>query len=240
MRQGGKSMIENKGLLIAVTALALVGVLGLFAYSATLEPLSLEIGEIGQQHAGTIVSSRGTVTQARSVAGGAVSLTLCDFDTSSSIGVFYSSDKDEPLPNGIVPGAFVSVKGEVRLYQESPELYVTKAGDIALISMANGTEYGLDTVMESIQMFDGLNITTAGSIADLEAISSENGLAGTAFSLVGESDNRTYSLECFCYGRDLTILYDEWDAVRVTGRISYYTAGGCWQMDAEVVSPQGA
>lgn len=233
-------MIENRRLLIAVTVLALTGVLGLFAYSATLEPLSLDIGEIGQQHAGDVITTQGTVTQARPVAGGAVSITLCDFSTSSSIGVFYSSDSGEPLPNGIAPGAFVSLKGEVRLYQESPELYVTKAGDITLISLANGTEYGLDTVMESIQMFDGLNITTAGRIADLEAISGENGLAGTAFSLVGEFDNRTYSLECFCSGRDLTMLYDEWDAVRVTGRISYYTAGGCWQMGAEIVSPQGA
>jgi len=233
-------MIENRKLLIAVTVLALAGVLGLFAYSATLEPLSLEIGEIGDQHAGAIVSTRGTVTQARPVAGGAVSITLCDFNTSSSICAFFSPDAGEPLPDGVIPGAMVKVRGEVRLYQEVPEIYVTKASDISLVSAANCTEYSLDTIMESIQLFDGMNVTTSGRIVDIEVTMSQEGVAGTAFSLVGEFDNRTYSLECFCFGRDLTMVYDEWDAVLVTGRISYYTAGGCWQMDAEVVSPQGA
>ncbi len=235
--KAGKSMIESRKLLVTVTVLALAGVIGLFCYSAMLEPLSLGIGEIGEQHTGSVVETEGTVTQAWEISGGAVSLTLCDFNNSASIGVFYTPDAGEPLPEGIMPGATVSVRGEVRLYREAPEIYVTKAADIVLISPANSTEYCLNTVMESIRMFDGLNITTSGHITDMEVITSQDGPAGTAFRLVAESGNRTYSLECFCHGRDLAPLYNDWESVRVTGGISYYTQKGCWQMSVEVISP---
>jgi len=232
-------MIENRKLLAAVTVLALVGVLGLFAYSATLEPLELDIAEIGEEHTGSVVCTSGTLTKARTVSGGAVSLTLCDLAAGASIGVFYTPDGGEPLSGGIVPGAIVGVRGEVRLYQEKPEIYVTRAADIVLLSDANSTEYGLGTVMESIQLLDGMNLTTSGRMADIEVIRSGGSLVGTAFSLVAESDNTTYTLACFCPGRDLGEAFGEWEPVRASGRISYYTAGGCWQMEVEVVSAPG-
>ena len=229
-------MMDNKALLITVTALAITGVLGLFVYSSTLEPLSLGIGEIGERHVGTIIRTQGTITSARSVSGDYVSMTVCDFTTSSSIPVFYSPGSGgtgQPL----VPGMEISILGEVRLYQESVEIMVSEADGITVLASANGTEYGLDILMQSIQMFDGLNVTSSGKIADLEAIYSSDTLVGTGFQVVEKFDNKTYSLTCFCYGRDLTQLYKEWDPVRVTGTISYYTNDGCWQMSVEVAAP---
>jgi DNA/RNA endonuclease YhcR with UshA esterase domain len=228
--------MDNRALLITVTALAIAGVLGLFVYSSTLEPLSLGIGEIGEKHVGTIIRTQGTITSARSVSVDYISLTVCDFTTSSSIPVFYSPGSGgtgQPL----VPGMEISIQGEVRLYQESVEIMVSEAGGITVLASASGTEYRLDILMQSIRMFDGLNVTSSGKIVDLEVIYSSDALVGTAFQVVEQYDNQSYSLTCFCYGRDLAQLYNEWDPIRVTGTISYYANGGCWQMSVEVAAP---
>lgn len=228
-------MIDDRKLLISVTALALVGVLGLFIYSSTLEPLSLEIGEIGEEHVGKIIRTQGTLTKVRMAAGGSLSMTICDFNTSSSISVFYSPDSGS-APAGLLPGALIRIEGEVEIYEGSVEISVAKASQITLLMPANSTEYSLHVLMESLQMFDGLNVSTTGQIADIEPIYSADGLIGTGFSIVGEFENKTYCLECFCYDRDISVSFSDWDAVIVTGRISYYTANGSWQMTAEIVA----
>jgi len=230
-------MIDNKKLLVIVTVLAIAGVLGLFAYSTTIQPIELRIGQITASHAGSIVRTSGTITRASTFADGSMSLTIGDFEDSTSIPVYFPSDVSKSLSNDcLVPGTQIGVEGEVRLYQESVEISVSRADDLTVISVPNGTEYPLGTVMQSIQMFDGLEVTTSGEILEIEAIYSSNTLLGTSFQITQRCDNQTYCLECMCFERDLTQQFKQWDAVQVTGTISFYANKGQWQMSADIVN----
>lgn len=228
-------MIDNRGLLATVTTLAVIGVLALFIYSATLEPLAMDIGEIDQSDAGSIVRTRGTVTGTSTFPDGSSSMQMSDLNTSSSISVYIPAEAAGT--ENLVPGTVVEVLGEVSVYLESVEITVARAADITVISPPTASEFELAAVMQSIQMFDGLEISTSGEILDLDVMESSQGLVGTAFRLTSRSDNQTYYLDCLCFDRDLNELYSEWDSVRVTGVISYFANSGRWQMTVEIISP---
>ena len=231
-------MIDNKKLLVTIIALAIVGVLGLFVYSTTIKPIELKIGEIDASHVGTIIRTTGVITRTSVFADGSISMVLGDFNDSSSIPVYFPSDVSRSISNeSFIPGTQVRVQGEVTLYQESVEISVSRADGLTVLSEANGTEYDLRTVMQSIEMFDGMEITTAGDILEMNAIYNSDGLLGTSFQVMQKYDNQTYYLECMCFDQDLTQQYHDWDAVQVTGTISFYDNRGYWQMAAEIVSP---
>lgn len=230
-------MLDNKKLLVTVTVLALVGVLSLFAYSTTIQPLDLEIGEITPSHAGSIIRTSGIITRANIFADGSLSLTLGDFNDSTSIPVYFPSDVSKALADeNLLPGTQVRVQGEVMLYQESVEISVSRADALTILSEANGTEYELRTVMQSIQMFDGMEITTSGEILEMNAIYTQDGLLGTSFQVLQKYDNQSYYLQCMCFYQDLTQQFADWDAVQVTGTISFYDNRGYWQMTVEIVN----
>ncbi|MBA3046266.1 MAG: hypothetical protein KKH41_03660 [Candidatus Thermoplasmatota archaeon] len=231
-------MLENRKLLVTVTVIAIVGVLSLVAYSTTLGQLEIAIGDIDMSHDGLVVVTIGTITDSRALSDGGASLTISDFNTSSSIGVYVPSDA---VPTGeganLVFGTLVRVTGTVSMYLESPEIGVAKPGDIVILSGPGNSSFELATVMRSVQLFDGMEITTDGQIMDMEVLSSSGNLTGTSFRLRQQSENQTYYLECICFDRDLVALHDEWDSVRITGTISYYENSGCWRMVVEVVFP---
>jgi hypothetical protein len=228
-------MIDDRRLLVAVTAVALAGVLGLFAYSTTLEPAMLEIGEIDESRIGEVVRTQGTVTRAREVAGGSVSATIADLETSASIVVFIPAG-GEPL----LPGAVIEVQGEVLLYNEELEISVAKPEDVRVMMNANSYDFDLPTLMGSIEMFDGAELTTRGAVMGMEVIYSNGTLVGTSFSLLNETGNSTYCLSCMCFDRDLSSTVAEWDSVRVTGEISFYENRACWQLVVEAVAASDA
>jgi len=231
-------MLDNRKLLLAVTALAITGVLALFFYSATLGATEVGIADIQRSHEGCIVVTDGTVTDARVFSGGSISLVLSDMATSASVGVFIPADAAMGISNSsLVPGAQLNVRGVLSFYLEKPEIAVSGPGDITLLADAGSIEYGLDTVMKAIGLFDGMEITTTGQLTEMRAITSSGNLVGTSFRLREVVDNQTYCLECMCYGLDLTTMHDDWDPVRVSGTVSYYRNTGCWQMGVEIINP---
>jgi len=231
-------MIDNKKLVIIVTAMAIVGVLGLLAYSTNLGPVGLDIGEIGLAQDGVLVITHGTITGARALSDGGISLMLSDMNTSKSIGVYILPDAGKSWAGGnLVPGAMIEVRGLVSTYLEAPEITVESACDITMLMAAGNSEYELATIMRSIRLFDGMEVTTSGEIAEMRAIVSGGNLTGTSFRLRQQADDQTYYLECVCFGRDLTATNEERESVCVTGVISYYENNGYWQMVVEMVSP---
>lgn len=227
-------MIDNKKLLVTVTALAMAGVLGMFAYSTTLEPLTLEIGEIAESHIGKVVRTHGTIARARAVTGGSISATLVDLNTSASISAFLPSGAE--FSDALLPGTVIEIQGEVMLYREELEISVSRPEDMRLLSEGNSTSFDLPTLLGSIEMFDGAELTTSGTITDMTVIYSNGTLVGTSFSLLNETDNTSYSLSCICFDRDLSSDIADWDDVTATGEISFYENRACWQMVVEVVA----
>ena len=97
-------------------------------------------------------------------------------------------------------------------------------------------KYDISTIMQSIEMFDGMEVQTNGTILDMSQIYNSEGLLGTSFVLYRDYGNESYSLECMCFNRTLE-QFEEWDEVKVTGTISFYTNKGCWQLIIELVEP---
>ncbi len=231
-------MLDNRKLLITVTVLAIVGVLSLLAYSATLGDTELDIAEIQRSHEGCVLVTSGTVTDARTLPGGSISMTLSDMNTSASVGVYISPEVAKLIANNtLIPGGKLSVRGVLSFYLESPEIAVSRAGDIIILAESGNSEYDMATLMGAIALFDGLETTTSGNMADMEVIMSSGNLVGTSFQLWDTVDNQTYSLECMCFDRDLSAMHSDGDMVIVTGMISYYENRGCWQMMVEIISP---
>ena len=223
-------MLDNKKLLITVVSLALIGVLALFAYSTTIKPVQVELNNINSEHVGKIVTTNGTITSARTLSDGSVSMEICDIDTLTEIKVFFPSSAYESWEGNMTPGTIIQVTGEVILYQEEIEISIASSQDVIVISESTSISYDLWVVMDSIEMFDGMNIQTNGSMLDITAIRSDGDLIGTSFSLYLRHDNQSYSLECMVFDVDLTADYDDWDMVDVNGQISYYSNYGTWQL----------
>lgn len=223
-------MLDNKKLLITVVSLALIGVLALFAYSTTIKPVQVELENINNDYIGKIITTNGTITSSRTLSDGSISIEICDIDTLTEIKVFFPSSAYEEWEGNLTPGTIIQVTGEVILYQEEIEISIASAQDVIVISEPTSISYDLWVVMDSIEMFDGMDIRTNGSMLDITAIRSDGDLIGTSFSLYLRHGNESYSLKCMAFDVDLTADYDDWDMVDVTGQISYYSNYGTWQL----------
>ena len=228
-------MLDNKKLLITVVSLALIGVLALFAYSTTIKPVQVELENINNDHVGKIVTTKGTITSSRALSDGSLALEIADLDTLTDIKIFFPSSSYKSWEGNLTPGTIIEVTGEVILYQEEIEISIASAQDVIIVSESASISYNLWTVMDSIEMFDGMVIQTNGTMLDITAIRSNGTLIGTGFTLYQRYDNQSYSLECMFFDVDLTAYYDDWDMINVTGQISYYSNKGSWQLVVDTI-----
>jgi len=223
-------MLDNKRLLITIVSLALIGVLALFVYSTTIKPVRVGLDQINDEYIGKVVTTNGTISSVRILADGSLSMEICHIDTMKDVNVYVPSNVFESWSGNLTPGTIIEVTGEVTSYQERMEITISSAGDMSIISEPAGILYDLWTVMDSIEMFDGMTIKTNGSMLDITAIRSDGELVGTSFTLYQRHDNQSYSLKCMAFDVDLTANFEDWDSVNATGQISYYSNGGNWQL----------
>ncbi len=230
-------MLDNKKLLITVVTLALIGVLALFAYSTTIKPVNVVLEDIDTSHVGQIVTTNGTITHARLLSDGSLSMELSDVESMEQLEVYFPSSVMKSWEGGnLTPGTVIQVTGEVMLYQECLEITIASAQDLIIISRSSEIKYELSTIMHSIEMFDGMEVQTNGTMLEITQIHTSQGLLGTSFILYRDYGNESYSLECMCFDRNLE-QFEDWDEVNVTGKISFYTNKGCWQLIVELVEP---
>jgi len=228
-------MLDNRKLLITVVSLALIGVLALFAYSTTIKPVQVDLKHINNEHIGKIVTTNGTITSARTLSDGSLSIELCDIESLTNMKVFFPSSAYESWSGNLTPGTVIKVTGEVILYQEEIEISIASSQDVKIIYEPISLSYDLWTVMDSIEMFDGMIIRTNGTMLDISVIRSDGELIGTGFTLYQRYDNQSYSLECMAFDVDLTSDYEDWDMKYVTGEISYYSNYGTWQLVVDII-----
>jgi len=230
-------MLDNRRLLVAVVILALMGVLALFAYSTTIKPVQVDLADIDESHVVKIITTSGTISYARALSDGSLSLELLNMSNSAAINVYVPSNVIDQLGMNMTPGTGLEITGEVLLYQDELEVSVASAQDMKVISVAGSMVYELGTIMGSIEMFDGMTIQTNGNALDIVTISSDGDLVGTSFVLYQKQGNVSYSLDCIMFDTDLSEVLEEWGPVNVTGQISYYANTGSWQLIVDNVEP---
>ena len=202
-------MLDNKKLLITVVTLALIGVLALFAYSTTIKPVNVPLEDIDTSNVGQIITTNGTITHARTLSDGSLSMELSNVESTKQLEVYFPSSIIESWEGGnLTPGTVIQVTGEVMLYQESLELSISSAQDLIVIKQSGEIKYELHTVMGSIEMFDGMEVQTNGTMLDITQIHTSEGLLGTGFVLYRDYGNESYSLDCMCFDRNLEQFQD--------------------------------
>ena len=231
-------MIDHHRLLAITVALSLLGVLALFLYSTTIEPVSLGIDEVEAGHVGTVVRTNGTIHYTRVLSDGSLSIGLRDEDTGADIKVYVLSDAFASWEGGdLTPGTEIEVCGEVEIYQGDLEISVTSSEDMRVLSEAQSLTLELWQVLGSVDVLENMNLTTNGTVYDIAVIRSGGELVGTAFDLSARHENQTYSVKCIAFGVDLSSTLEERDLVSVTGTLSYYENGGCWQIVVDHAAP---
>jgi len=110
-------MIDHRKLLMLVIAISLVGVLALFLYSATIEPMTVSIDEIDEGLVGNIVKTEGTITFAKTHSDNSLSIELTNVTTESAITVYLPKNVYGSWEGGnLTPGTHIGVQGEVALF----------------------------------------------------------------------------------------------------------------------------
>jgi DNA/RNA endonuclease YhcR with UshA esterase domain len=227
-------MIDHRKLLILVIAVSLAGVLSLFLYSTTIEPISASIEEIDEGLIGNIVKTRGMITYARTLSDNSLSIKLSNVTSEASITVYIPNDVYGSWTGGnLTPGTHVEVLGEVELYGETLEISVSSVEDITVESTSEINTLELWQILESLEVLDNMNLTTSGTIFDLVVIESSGEVIGTSFDISAGHENKTYSLDCIIFDQDISTDYAEWDVINVTGKLGFYKYKGCWQLVVE-------
>ena len=224
-------MIDHRKLLMLVIAISLVGVLALFLYSATIEPMTVSIDEIDEGLVGNIVKTEGTITFAKTHSDNSLSIELTNVTTESAITVYLPKNVYGSWEGGnLTPGTHIGVQGEVALFGEILEISLSSAEDLTIIATSESNIYELWQVLESLEVLDNMYLTTSGTMYDLVVIESAGELIGSSFEISQEHDNRTYSLDCIFFDQDLSAEHADGEAVTIRGTLGFYLYSGCWQL----------
>lgn len=131
-------MIERPKLLTIVIAFSLIGVIGLYLYSISLEPKRMAIKDIGEDDIGSLVEVEAYIKDLWITEYNNLIITLVDPQTNHTLTVFVVSDVYENLNNKeeLTPGAEIIVKGEVCEYEGKLEIKVTSTDGIKIINAA--------------------------------------------------------------------------------------------------------
>lgn len=129
-------MIERPKLLTIVIVFSLIGVIGLYLYSISLEPKRIAIKDIGEDDIGSLVEVEAYIKDSWVTQNNNLLITLIDYQTNHTLTVFVVSDVYEYLDNKeeLSPGAEIIVKGEVCEYEGELEIKVISIDGIEIIN----------------------------------------------------------------------------------------------------------
>ncbi|MHA2433591.1 MAG: hypothetical protein ACXADO_10220 [Candidatus Thorarchaeota archaeon] len=162
-------MDGSKLLAILVTG-SLLGSLGLFVYSLSLEPVTKEIREIGPEDVGSHISVSGIVAKVWTNSRGDLNLILTDGEAYIRV---YIPEEKSCKEEALLPGAFVSAEGEVQLYAGELEIFVTSTGSIRILKESTSDLVPLKILAEMPEVFAGEEVRVQGLVQNIQVIRSD-------------------------------------------------------------------
>ena len=145
----------------------LVGLSGLYIYVRTTSAVDMQVSDVDASDSGRLVRVEGYAKDVHRYADGHVLLTLTDLKV--ELGSF--------LPSNVVPGvdarafvrgAYVSVAGEVKVFNGMVELTVKAGSDVRLITPAGGKDVPIATVLSVPERFEGMRVSVSGEIVSIK------------------------------------------------------------------------
>jgi len=150
--------------MLVLLGVAIIGLISLYFYIQTIPIEEVSISEISPSHAGKVIRTRGYVKDVHRLSGGNILLNLTDMK--KGIDVFIPAKVVSVMDvNASVPGAYLSVTGEVTIYNNKIEIMLEKPSDITVVSPPGGTDFPLKTIVTIPEQMEGMRLTTHGSVS---------------------------------------------------------------------------
>lgn len=213
-------------MLVIVTILSFVGVLGLYFYSCSVQPIQIQIGDVGFGDIGSVVKTRGHIMELYQTSAGDVILEMADLDDGASITVYIPESVFSNLGNSeLIPGAEIEVTGEVQEYQGEMELVVDSEDDIRIVQSPDDAELTIEMLAENPKLFLDRDVSVPGQILNIKSERMwEKGklVDATTFQLRYSGKYLNYTMDCVLLGTDVSNDFYQGQLVRFTGTFEYY------------------
>ncbi len=167
-----QSTMDRKKTLIVSLTLCIFCTLALYAYSWTVSPREISIGEIGQDDIGAFIRTQGFVRSVSSLYGGGSRIELLDSSDYSTISVFVSKEVVSAVQfmQELMPGSKIWVVGEIQEFHGKVEVMVKDEAMIGLISTANENRIDLGTLARNPAIFQEMQVVVRGDMMDIVVV----------------------------------------------------------------------
>ncbi len=218
--------MDRRVMLVIVTILSFVGVLGLYFYSCSVQPIQIQIGDVGFGDIGSVVKTRGHIMELYQTSAGDVMLEMADLNDGASITVYIPENVFSNLGNSeLIPGAEIEVVGEVQEYQGEMELVVDSEDDIRIVQSPDDAKLTIEMLAENPGLFLDREVSVSGQIRNIRSERMwEKGklVDGTTFQLRYSGKYLNYTMDCVLLGTDVSNDFHQGQLVRFTGTFEYY------------------
>jgi len=230
-------MIEKSKLLAIVIIVALVGVLGLYAYAVSIESKSMSISDLDSGDLGSMVEVEAHIKDVKVWSSGDLDLVLTDYDSGETINVKIDARATDNLnnPEKLVPGAKVRISGLLEDYNGELQIHVMSSEGITLLKTAQSNVLSLAVILDRPEVFEGIFVVVRGHVWNIEEIDSINAIT---FTLQNSSEGDYRSVNCIVFNatefrdRDGNFIHSG-DEIILEGYFEYYEKEGIWQIIAE-------
>ncbi len=235
--------MDRRVILAIATVLSFAGVLGLYFYSSSLQPVYVGLGDIGSDDVGKVVRTSGHVMDNYLTSAGDLILELVDYEDGSSIAVYVPAHIASSIDEAdfLLPGAEIEVVGEVQEYLDELELTVNSGDGVRLIRTQDEVEVTVETLARNPTLFMGHRVTVSGQIWGLESmeIYTEDGVVtATFFQLRYPGKRMEYELSCLLIGHDAPKGFFQGQPVKFTGDFEYYEKDTGYRIVSEEMTLQ--
>lgn len=235
--------MERRVMLAIATVLSFAGVLGLYFYSSSVQPIQVQIGDIGIGDAGGVVRTSGHIMDLSQTSGGDVVLELVDYRDGASLIVYIPQNVFSVFgeKDALITGAEIEATGEVQEYQDEMELVVDSADDLRIIQYSNENDLTIEILAENPELFIGLEVTVHGQIQNIvvERFWNQGRLVdATIFQLRYSGKYTNYTMNCVLFGKDVTNNFHQGQLARFTGTFEYYEKEAKYRIVSEEMTLQ--
>lgn len=219
--------MDRRVMLAVATVLSFTGVLGLYFYSCSLEPVHVRLGDIGTEDVGNVIRTSGFVTDQYSTSSGDMILELSDYEDGSTISVYIPTNVVSSLDEteSLLPGTQVEVVGQVQEYMDELELTINSADDLRILRSPDEVEVTIEMLARIPELFEGQDMTVSGQIKNMKSTGAwtENGFVpATSFQLRYSGKRSNYTMDCLLIGHDVSKDFHQGQPVKFTGIFEYH------------------
>lgn len=219
--------MDRRVMLAIATVLSFIGVLGLYFYSCSVQPILIQIGDVDVGDVGSVVKTRGHIMELYQTSTGDVMIELADLDDGASITVYIPEKVFSEFgeKGALISGAEIEAVGEVQEYQGEMELVVDSPSNLVIIQYPNETDLTIEMLAGNPELFLDRDVMVPGQIQNIVAERMwrhDRLVDATVFQLRYSGKYANYTIDCILFGMDVSKDFHQGQLVRFTGTFEYY------------------